>query len=153
MIEYQVENWSDMIEEGLALSYPQRHWKEVAVNQDKVPLDLDLERYHQLESQKILHVVTVRDDGKLIGYHVSIISPHLHYKSTLHAMVDLYYLNPDYRRQGVGKGMFEFVEKKLVEIGVRKVYTGTKTHLSFRTLLESLGYKETEIMFTKVIGD
>ena len=59
-----------------------QHWEEVAMYKDKVPLAPDWARYQDMEDNGVLHVVTVRDSGTLVGYYVTMIVHGLHYRFT-----------------------------------------------------------------------
>ena len=95
-MDFQVERWATYARDAEAL-WP-LHWKEVALTQDAVPLDMDTERYAALDEAGILHIVTGRDQGRLVAYFTALVLGHLHYKSTLHALTDLYYISPLWRR-------------------------------------------------------
>lgn len=129
------------------------HWQEIALDRQKVKLEPDVHTFEVLESLGQLVIVTVRDDGKLVGYHVSLVRSHLHYKSSLTAYVDMYFLHPDYRGGMAGYKMFKFVESALKLRGVERIYSGTKLHKDMGRLFDRLGYKETERLFVKWIGD
>ena len=148
-ITYQIEHWSD-IEDELRLIFDQ-HWKEIALNHTDIILDPSYETYRDMDIKGILHVVTVRDDLILIGYHVSMVNGHLHYASTKHAQVDIYYLKPEYRKGRTGIRMFQFAESSLKDLGVKKIFTGTKKHLDHSKIFEHLGYNAVEIVFTKIL--
>lgn len=149
-ITYQVENYFNVRDEVDALL--PGHYAEIALDKDVIPLDKDEATYTQMANDGELHVVTVRADGKIVGYHATIVKTHLHYKSTLCGFTDVYYLLPEYRRGYVGRAMFEYVEKTLKQRGVVKLFTGTKTHLDVSKLFEAMGWKKTETLFTKVIN-
>jgi hypothetical protein len=72
-ITYQVEKPSVVLPE--MVPFFAAHWQEIAMNRDRVPLDVDYDKYLALGEAGRLHVVTVREDGKLVGYHVSFIEP------------------------------------------------------------------------------
>ncbi len=127
------------------------HWAELAVTQQDVPLDFDWQRFIDMEKQGRFHMATVRDNGKLIGYHMSLIGGHLHYKTTMHAIVDLYFVLPEYRKGRLGLNFFKFVEKSLKGIGVKKVITGCKVHLDHTKLFEYLGYEMCDHLFFKLL--
>ena len=148
---FQVERWSDLQAEMLPLL--SKHWEEIAINRDKIPLDIDMDRYAALEEAGALHIVTAREDGELIGYHVAIVSPHLHYKSTLHGITDVYFIRPEHRKGFTGIRLFKRVEEEMRKLGVRKLFTGTKLHLDMGKVFERLGYSPTERLYTKYIGD
>lgn len=149
MISYQSEllaTCRDEIETLLPL-----HYDEIAVNKDVIPLDCNWAAYEKKERDGELHIITVRLDGRLIGYHVSFVTPHLHYKSTLMAFVDVYFLLKEHRRGRIGLGLFQEVEKSLKARGVVKVFSGTKLHSDISPLFERLGWHATETLFTKVL--
>lgn len=150
-ITYQLETVNKFL--GDVEDLCELHWSEIALDKDKVPLDPDIATFKMLEDVGQLVIVTVRDDGKLIGYHFSLVRPHLHYKSSLTAYVDMYFLHPDYRGGLAGFKMFKFVEEVLKERGVDRIYSGTKLHKDMGRLFERLGYNETERLFVKWIGD
>jgi N-acetylglutamate synthase-like GNAT family acetyltransferase len=149
-IAFAVEPFSQMVNEVQALLPGQ--WRELARDRD-IPLVMDTERYREAEKQNILHVVTVRADGKLVGYYVCVVMGHLHYKTAgPMAHTDLYYLRPEFRKAGgVGARMFLFLEQSLKARGVVKIYLSTKVHQDHSELFEALGYRLTDKIFTKRI--
>lgn len=149
MITCQQEPWDEC--RNAVMAYWPDHWREVALDRDAVPLDPDVDAYDSHADTGVLHVVTVRKDGEVVGYHLSIVSPHLHYKSTLCAFVDIYWLRPDCRQGLTGLNLFKEVERTLKARGVVKVYSGTKRHLDAGVLFERLGWTEAERLFTKTL--
>lgn len=150
MITYQVEKIETVREETAALL--SLHWQELGLDHERIPLDADHARYEDLERQGILHIVTVRDMGKLVGYHIALVTPHLHYKSTLHAITDIYFLLPEYRQGRIGIKLFQFVEQDLRARGVKRLLTSNKLHLDIGKIFDYLGYKEVERLYSKYIG-
>ena len=128
-----------------------RHWREIALNHDEVPLDIDWARYADLHEKGALHVVTARREGRLIGYHIAIITTHLHYRSTLHGITDVYYIVPECRHGVTGMRLFQAVERELKARGVRKLFTATKLHLDQGPLFERMGYRPVERLYAKLI--
>jgi L-amino acid N-acyltransferase YncA len=154
---FAVERWRDIRAEMLPLLV--KHWREIALNHADVPLDIDEKRYADMDAAETLHIVTARKAGDLIGYHVAIISTHLHYASTLHGFTDVYYVAPEHRAGRTGLRLFQAVERELqAERAARghkvmKLFTATKNHLNQSRLLEHLGYTSTEQLFTKIIRE
>jgi GNAT superfamily N-acetyltransferase len=150
-VTYHIEPWGTTWQEMSA------HWKqhhaEVALDHAAVPLDIDLDFYHQMAAQNILHLVTVRDEGLLVGYHLSFIKPHVRYKSTLHAFVDVYYLAPAYRRGLTGYRLLQYVERSWQARGVKKAFTANKLHIDVQPLYERLGWRETERLYSKLLPE
>lgn len=127
------------------------HWEELGLDHQDVPVNLDWDRYAELERAGGLHHVAVRDNGAIIGYTTAVISPMFHYATTLHAIYDLYYLLPQYRKSKIGVSMFLFAERCFRDLGVKKVMTGTKLHLNHEKLFLSLGMKPIEVIYTKIL--
>ena len=127
------------------------HWEEVAMNKNEIKLNPDFKTYEQYQIDGSLHIVVMREDGELAGYHISIVKPHLHYLQSLSAFTDVYYVSPKHRKGRAGLRLFQEVEKTLKARGVQKIFTGTKKHLDMSRLLEYLGYKSTETLFTKLL--
>jgi len=150
-ITYQVERWQTFYPDAEGL-FP-HHWREVALDQKEIPLDMDIDRYAALDEAGILHIVTARDRGRLIGYHTSLIMGHLHYRRSLHAMVDLYYISPLWRRGTTALRLFGTAHRTLKERGVIKIMSGSKVHdaLDNTRLFEFMGYRFAEKQFTKLL--
>lgn len=129
----------------------QRHWEEVALDHMEVPLDPDWRCYSEMATMGILHVVTARDNGRLIGYYFAIVRPHLHYKSTLTAFSDIFIIMPEYRKGWTGYRLLKEAEKMLKDIGVRKSYLMTKVHIPLILLVKRLKYRFVERVYTKLL--
>jgi len=149
MITYQVESWFDVVDEMKHL-WP-AHWAEVATDHNTILLAPDYGLYEYYQKSGALHVVTVRENGAVIGYHISIVRPHLHYVNDLHGFTDVYYISPPQRKGWVGVKMFRYAERTLKSRGVKKIMTATKLHLDMGKIFERLGYRETERLYTKVL--
>lgn len=134
-----------------------RHWREIALNQDEVPLDPNWDRYFEYDLLGILQTLTVRSNGVLVGYVFMLVHPHLHYASTVWAQSDIFWLDPAYRSGWTGYRMFKEVEAGMRRLGVKVVMVNTKLHFAadrgtIGKLFERLGYKATETLFSKFIG-
>ena len=69
-ITYQRETMAEALDDMRPL-FPD-HWKELALNQQSIKLSPDIGRYLEMERKGGLHLFTAREDGKLIGYYVSV---------------------------------------------------------------------------------
>lgn len=150
MLTYQAEKWTDVLPEMMGL-WPE-HWDELAAEKDKIPLDPDLERYASMAARGALHVVTARKMGELVGYYVWIVSAHLHYRSTLVGIADMYWLRPDCRKGFAGVRFIKESEKHIKMLGVKKLFSSTKCWLDVSSIFERLGWKQTERVYCKYIG-
>jgi hypothetical protein len=150
-VTFQTERWATYVVDAPPLW--QNHYKEVALNQAEIPLDMDLARYEQLDALGMLHIVTARTGGALVGYFTGVVSPHLHYRSTLHCLVDLYWLEPLWRRGTLALKLFGHAHRTLKDRGVVKVMSGTKIHnaLDNSRLFEFMHYTLAEKQYTKLL--
>jgi GNAT superfamily N-acetyltransferase len=152
MITYQVEKLFECLPE--ILNYLNAHFEEVAANKEQLGgPDMDVAAYQHSENIGQLHILVARDSGKLIGYCVAFVNPHLHYKKSLTAYTDVYYIDPEYRKGSVGVKLFQEYEKTLKQRGVQRMYTGTKKHKDIGKVFEYLGWHETERLYAKWIGE
>lgn len=116
-------------------------------------LDPDIDKLDHLNSLGMLHIIIVRDDGRLVGYHASVIDTLIHYKNVLAAKGDLHWLHPDYRKGTIGIKLLKEVERTLKLRGVQVMYDFTKLYLDKGPVFEHLGYRAIERTYSKWIGN
>ena len=153
-LRYQIEDWQTYWPDAEPLW--KDHWLEVGLNQDTIPLDVDKERYALLDAQGKLHIITMRDDdGELQGYYLAIVDTHLHYRTTLHAYLDVFWLHPAHRRGLAGYKLFQVVKDTLKARGVVKHIQGHKLHVHGKlgTLFERLGYHKIEHVYSTLLQE
>ena len=150
-VTFATEQWPDCLPELVQL-WP-AHWHEVAMHQDRIPLDPNYVEYERAYGSGQLHLTAVRDQGRLVGYLTAIVRPHLHYAHSLSAFYDLYYVLPSHRRGMVGVRLFTEAEKALKARGVERLFTGTKLSKDASAIFERLGWEPAERLFVKWIGD
>lgn len=129
------------------------HYEEVAMYKDKIALAPDFETYALLEREGKLAMFTARLGGDLCGYVCFTIGNHLHYRNTIMANNDLFYVSPSHRKHGVGRELLRFAEKSLKELGIDVVLMRTKTSNNFGKFLVEEDYDEAEITYMKYIGE
>jgi GNAT superfamily N-acetyltransferase len=149
MITFHDERFEDVIDEAMPLL--RRHWEEIALNKDTVPLDPDIERYKQISSIGMLHITTARDGGDLIGYAAYFIMPNLHYRSVIVGETDIFWLAPEYRKGMVGARLLKTAETHLINKGVNTVVSKVKISHDVGALFERLGYTAIERIYMKKV--
>lgn len=152
MIKYTVEGMSDALVEEIK-GLLQLHWEEVAMYKDKIVFKPDYDAYFAMDKIDALQIVTVRDDGVIVGYYISFIFTHPHYKDNKMAQNDILFIHPDYRRGTVAYRMFKFAEKELKKIGCSVNMIHMKVKFPFERLCQKLGMDKHEIIYSKYIGD
>jgi GNAT superfamily N-acetyltransferase len=151
MITCHVESFIEMLPELQPLL--PLHYEELALDQDKVPLDPQYELYFERERNGQLIFVTLREAGVLIGYFIGFIAPGLHYKTCLTCHMDIFYVHPEKRGGRAGIKLFKFVEAELKRRGVDRWFVGSKCHMDASWLFRYLGFEQIEIYFSKWIGE
>lgn len=129
------------------------HYKELALNQDKVPLSPQFDKYVATEKQGGLIFVTLRSAGQMVGYFIGFIAPGLHYSTCLTCQMDIFYVLPEHRGSGAGFQLFKFVEQQLKKRGVQRMFVGSKMHKDASWLFEKLNYTPVETYYSAWLGD
>jgi GNAT superfamily N-acetyltransferase len=130
-----------------------QHYEEIAAYTDVIELAPDWDRYKTLEEAGILKVMTVRDDGVLVGYYVTMLVPNLHYSKDFYAVNDIVLIKPEYRNAKVGLGLFQEVEKWMREEGASVMTMHMKVKQPFDELCQGLGWDYMERIYTKCIKE
>jgi GNAT superfamily N-acetyltransferase len=151
MITCHVESFEERLSE-LAELLP-AHYKELALNQDKVPLDPRYDFYIDTERKGGLIFATLRDTGELVGYFIGFIAPGLHYRTCLTCTMDIFYVRQDKRKGSAGVRLFRFVEANLKARGVQRWFMGSKVHADASALFKRIGAAPVETYYSKWLGD
>lgn len=151
MITAQVEPFLQFLEE--VKSILPRHYEELALDKDIIPLDPMYELYVQRANLDQAISVTLRETGKLIGYFVGFVAPGLHYRTCLTLTMDIFYVLPEHRGSGAGYLLFKEVERECKRRGIQRMFVGSKLHKDASFLFEKLGYTEVEKYYSKTFRD
>lgn len=150
MITYQLEKWAPFSKDAKPLF--KKHWEEIAIDRDKIHLSLDYDKYQGMDDSGILHVLTMRNGKRLVGYYIAFILPHTHYSQAgIMAFTDIYFVSPEQRTGINGIQLFVEAEKSLRERGVTKAYLSTKVHKDNGPIFERLGWKLSDKSYTKLL--
>ncbi len=151
MITYHVESFEERLSE-LKVLLPD-HYQELALNQDKVPLDPQYDVYISRERQGGLIFVTAREDGELVGYFIGFVAAGLHYKTCLTCNMDIFFIRKDKRKGRAGVRLFQFVMQELKRRGVQRWFVGSKLHADASALFKYLKFEPCETYYTMWLGD
>lgn len=144
-IRFAIEPYRQARDDALELMLPTLHAEEVS--RGKIPIMIDHKQFEWMDDNGMLQVATARADGQLVGYHVTIVRPHMH-RACLAGFVDTLYLSPEHR--GITSMKFlKFAEEMLVKRGVKWISTGVRLTKDFGRLMEHLGYTEAERLYRK----
>jgi hypothetical protein len=151
MMTCHIESFAERLDELKAL-LPE-HYKELALNQDKVPLSPQFDVYIEREKRGELLFVTMRQAGELVGYFIGFIAPGLHYSTCLTCTMDIFYIRQDKRGAALpGVRLFKAVEEELRRRGVDRWFVGSKCRADASKLFEFLEFEKVEIYYSKWLG-
>jgi GNAT superfamily N-acetyltransferase len=150
MITASVEPFMSQVEELKPLL--PLHWEELGIYKDRMPLDPIWSSYQSFEDSGALLYVALRRQGVLIGYFIGIVSPALHYGTTLQCKMDIAFVLPEYRGHA-GTILFDAVERELKRRGVKLWWVGSKDHHPIEGFYRHMGFTQQETYFTKWIGE
>jgi L-amino acid N-acyltransferase YncA len=132
------------------------HWHELGVHKDQMPLDPDYEYMLECAERNFFMVWAARDGKTLVGYIAFWIKPHTHYKSTLTAVEDLYYLSASYRKGTTGIRLFTTAMDALKRRGVKRVIVNEKVHFEqgrggLGAFLRRLEFIHTDNLYSRML--
>lgn len=149
MITAQVESFEAALPELNAM-FP-RHWEELALFRDRMPLAPQYAEYVRREQSGNLFLVTVRQNSRVVAYYTAQVAPGFHYAGTLTGTMDLVYVLPELRGRGLAFPLFRAVEQELRRRGVQVWYSGYKSHTpnELDRLLPALGFEPADTYMVK----
>ncbi len=147
-----IEDVADCVDElnNIFLS----HHEEIEPDKDKYPtLDFDWESLLAVNSVGSILFVSVRDDEEvLVGYCISYVVPNLFYKKDTSCLTNLFYISEKYRKGLISVKVLKFLEKELINKGVRYWTIAHLTHYNVASLYKRAGFVPSESMYKKHLG-
>jgi len=149
MIKVQIEKFADFMEEFDQLC--KQHWHEVARNREIIPLSPDYNQYLKLDEMGMLCCSTARDKGKLIGYCINIITPHMHYSKTIFALNDLLFVTRSKRGFFVGTELLKKAIDEMKKRNVKVFHMHAKIAHDIKPIMKRLDFIGIETIYEKVL--
>jgi L-amino acid N-acyltransferase YncA len=151
-LTFQTEQWITAEPEIRELVQP--HWEELAMDKDKIPLDINWDHYRECDQRGILQLTTARTSvGNLAGYWITIINQHPHYQSTVFGLQDSYFLHPSHRHGNVGMGLMLAAVENCKKAGAKSMIGSHKEHVNIGGLFEFCGWKKVGSLYQKWVGE
>jgi GNAT superfamily N-acetyltransferase len=147
---FQRESFSDILAEVLPLA--RSNFAEVEDDQDRIPFDLDIERYKLSEEMGNLVVYTGRYNGQLMAYSMFFITLGMHSKEVKFALNDAFYIRPEARGR-TSTAMLDYCEDQLRNVGVQVIHYRVKDSSDWSTLIARKGFTRIETNWQKWIGE
>ena len=146
-VTIQQDTWAQA--EGDVRSMVDAYYLEVRAESQPDHLLLVSESYEALEAQGRLVVVTVRDNGKLVGFSGWTIIQHHHFADVLTGVDDSWYLAKPYRQGFVGLRLFQKALELLKAAGCKQCIASTSVAKNVEVLLLREGFEPMEILHSK----
>ena len=148
MTTFQLESVDKWAAESGPLVYA--HWQELGLDLD-LRIDPDIAKMKAMEDLGMFKVLTVREDGRMVGYLLAVVSVHLHYRTSPPMfIIDAYYVAPE-SRNGTGAKLLVYAESVAKQLRTIKMYLTCKVHRDHTALFLALGYKLSDFAFVKRI--
>lgn len=121
---------------------------------DEYVLNIDWDTYKKLYDSGVVEFFTARDEEeRIVGYTLYMVHPSLHYKDKIYAVMDLIYIDPEHRGNGLALDLIKYSEEMLLEErDVDLITMSMKTSCPFEKLAEKVGYDKMEYFYTKQLG-
>jgi len=119
------------------------HWDETEIVYITRPLDVDYDRFVELEDAAMFVIFTVRDsaqENKLVGNLMYFLVTSIHIKGMLEATEDAFFLAKEARKGVLAIRFLEFAEKALIAIGVKVIGMSDKAPCGGKSLEKLMGH-------------
>lgn len=150
MITAQIESFRENLAELQSLI--PAHYDALSLHKGRFPLSPQWPVYFEREARGELLFVTLRREGRMIGYWIAFNAPGLHYETCLTSIMDIWFIHPAHI---VGKApiiLIKAVEQELRRRGVDLWFAGSKDHKPCGPLLERMGFSKVETFYSKWLG-
>ncbi len=149
MITIQREIFNDTIMEMMPLCTD--HFLELKHSGNT--LDFDFFHYLMLENLDKLVLVTVRDEGLLIGYFMGAVNCSPHCKQDLHFVTDSIFIVREYRKGFLGLRLLKFVEEVIKQYNVKEWFISSSDEIiDITPLFKRLKFSKVETTYSKILG-
>lgn len=136
-VTYQKERFKDVMAELPELFV--ESYEEYEIDKDIIPFEVDLVRLLETEANGVLHLLTARDDEKLIGYVLIYITTTTHHRNTKMAATDSIHISNAVVNRGIIlRRLIEESKKLARDFGAKKLYFRVKAGSSASKLLSAM---------------
>ena len=151
MITFAEETHETAIQDIMDIA--EEHYLETEPLADRISLNPDLDLYAQGNESGVIRFYTAREEGDLIGYCIMLVHPKPHTKDALYAVMDMIYVDPEYRHTELAPDLLTFTMNEVRDLGAEVMTIAMRNHLKFEKLAEGLGFYKSEISYTKYIKE
>lgn len=140
--------WSEIYDKPNGLAYI--HWCETQKFQSEQEYNPLFDRYNQYAKNDWFVQLTVRDEGRLVGYSGFYVIPSMHTQALI-ATEDTWFLLPEYRKGWTALKLFKFGEQICRGLGVVRSYLTVpySKDKGLNALVERMGYGPFSLGYSK----
>lgn len=138
-MRFAIESWDSFWRDGRELA--KANWEGTG---ESLPFEPDIDRYREMWKGGQMVILTVREDGKMLGYLLMILRSSLQSKSVRIAGEEGFYLDLSARKGTIGIQMIKMMNQVLKSLGVEYVYYSSRPIREISPIFTRLG-------FTKVL--
>lgn len=138
-MRFAIESWDSFWKDGQELA--KANWEMTG---EGTVFEPDTDSYRSMYLDGNMVILTVREDGKMLGYLLMILRSSLQSKSIRIAGEEGLYLDPVARRGTIGIQMIKMMNQVLKSLGVEHVYYSSRPIREITPIFQRLG-------FTKVL--
>jgi hypothetical protein len=146
-VEFQRERFTKEFEAEV-LPLGEMHNREIGGVIADVRIRVPREMYESLDSNDMLRIYTLRQDGALKGYNIFAVIVHPEYGKPT-AQHDVMFLHPDVRSGFNASRFLRWCDEQLKEDGVLFVTQHVTASKDFSPLLKRIGYQHSETVYIK----
>jgi len=116
---------------------------------DDMPIAPRWEVYEALEKDGRLLIVTLREGLAFAGYCSILIMAPLHHGKSIEAMIDVFWVNPQFRGRQGGRRLFRKAEEELRKIGVERWLGLSRLACDSAALFRACGFRPIETLYER----
>lgn len=148
----------DGIDAGAAAMFV-AHWEEVEIGKGEDDFQVDWPRLFELETLGYSKSFGLWWGEKLVGYSLFHVTPNIHSRHVTQGVNDVLFVEREHRGHA-GVLLIRAAERLLASIGVQWIMYNTKVGAKVGRrgnttgdLLEKMGYRLDELVYTKMLGE
>lgn len=127
-------------------------WEEVDPRRKTTELNVDFDKYLEMEGLGVHFIVVAYEEGNLLGYNSMLLTPSPH-TGELTALTDTIFIKKGSRHTGVGREMIRVAEEVARSKGAEHYLVTFKNEFKHDGIVEDLGFFNYETVYAKYIGD
>lgn len=126
------------------------HWEEIARNKEVMVLKPNVPVYRALQDSGALIGLGAFDGDRMVGYCVSIITPHLHYADLIYTSNDVIFISATHRGGSAGIRLMRETERLAAERGSQLMLWHAKPGTALVEILPRMGgYAVQDVIYSR----